>query len=119
MEFDEYQKKAAKYDLFEVSSDLKEVGFIEKVLGLTGEAGETADKIKKILRDKDGMVSDKDRESVTKELGDVLWYVAAIARYLGVDLSEVAEGNINKLESRYQRNKLHGAGDERWKNLRF
>jgi len=113
MEFDEYQKKAAKYDLFEVSSDLKEVGFIEKVLGLTGEAGETADKIKKILRDKDGMVSDKDRESVTKELGDVLWYVAAIARYLGVDLSEVAEGNINKLESRYQRNKLHGAGDER------
>lgn len=113
MEFDEYQKKAAKYDLFEVSSDLKEVGFIEKVLGLTGEAGETADKIKKVLRDKDGMVSDEDRESITKELGDVLWYVAAIARYLGVDLSEVAEGNINKLESRYQRNKLHGAGDER------
>lgn len=113
MEFDEYQKKAAKYDLFEVSSDLKEVGFIEKVLGLTGEAGETADKIKKILRDKDGMISDEDRESVTKELGDVLWYVAAIARYLGADLSEVAEGNINKLESRYQRNKLHGAGDER------
>lgn len=113
MEFDEYQKKAAKYDLFEVSSDLKEVGFIEKVLGLTGEAGETADKIKKILRDKGGMVSDEDRESVTKELGDVLWYVAAIARCLGVDLSEVAEGNINKLESRYQRNKLHGAGDER------
>ena len=113
MEFDEYQKKAAKYDLFEVSSDLKEVGFIEKVLGLTGEAGETADKIKKILRDKDGTVSDEDRESATKELGDVLWYVAAIARYLGVDLSEVAEGNINKLESRYQRNKLHGAGDER------
>lgn len=113
MEFDEYQKKAAKYDLFEVSSDLKEVGFIEKVLGLAGEAGETADKIKKILRDKDGTVSDEDRESVTKELGDVLWYVAAIARYLGVDLYEVAEGNINKLESRYQRNKLHGAGDER------
>ena len=46
MEFDEYQKKAAKYDLFEVSSDLKEVGFIEKVLGLTGEAGETAEEIK-------------------------------------------------------------------------
>ena len=52
MKFDEYQEKAAKYDLFEVTADLKEVGFIEKVLGLTGEAGETADKIKKILRDK-------------------------------------------------------------------
>ena len=50
MDFDEYQKKAAKYDLAKVTADLKAVGFIEKVLGLTGEAGETADKIKKILR---------------------------------------------------------------------
>lgn len=113
MGFDEYQKKAAKYDFFEVTDDLKEVGFVEKVLGLTGEAGETADKIKKILRDKNGVVSDEDRELTTKELGDVLWYVAGIARYLGVPLSEVAKGNIEKLESRYQRNKLHGEGDER------
>ena len=113
MEFDDYQKRAAKYDLFEVVSDFREVGFIEKVLGLTGEAGETADKIKKVLRDKDGVISDEDRESIAKELGDVLWYIAAIARYLGVELSEVANGNIDKLESRYQRDKLHGAGDER------
>ena len=49
MEFDEYQEKAAKYDFFEVTDSLSEVGFIEKVLGLTGEAGEAADKIKKIL----------------------------------------------------------------------
>ena len=113
MDFDEYQKKAAKYDLFEAGGDLKEVGFVEKVLGLTGEAGETADKIKKILRDKAGVVSDEDRELVVKELGDTLWYIAAIARYLKVDLSEVASGNIDKLESRYQRNKLHGEGDKR------
>ena len=113
MDFNEYQEKAAKYDLFEVVSDLKEVGFIEKVLGLTGEAGETADKIKKILRDKDGVVTDEDRDLVVKELGDTLWYIAAIARYLEVDLSEVASGNIDKLESRYQRNKLHGEGDKR------
>lgn len=113
MGFDEYQKKAAKYDFFEVTVDLKEVGFVEKVLGLTGEAGETADKIKKILRDKNGVVSDEDRQLTAKELGDVLWYVAGIARYLGVPLSEVAKGNIEKLESRYQRNKLHGEGDER------
>ena len=113
MEFKEYQEKAAKYDLFEVTTDLKKVGFTEKVLGLTGEAGETADKIKKILRDKNGIISEENRDLVIKELGDTLWYIAAIARYLGVELSEVASGNIDKLESRYQRNKLHGEGDER------
>ncbi len=113
MKFDEYQDKAKKYDFFEATEDLKEVGFIEKVLGLAGEAGETADKIKKLLRDKNGVISDEDRASIVKELGDTLWYLAATARYLGVPLSEVASGNIEKLEGRYQRNKLHGAGDER------
>lgn len=113
MEFDEYQKKAAKYDLADATSDLKSVGFIEKVLGLVGEAGETADKIKKILRDKDGKASDEDRALVVKELGDTLWYIASIARYFDISLSEVASGNIEKLESRRQRNKLHGEGDER------
>ena len=113
MDFNEYQKKAAKYDLSKKTSDLKAVGFIEKVLGLTGEAGETADKIKKILRDKDGVVSDEDRDLIIKELGDTLWYIASIARYLVVPLSKVADGNIEKLESRYQRDRLHGEGDER------
>ncbi len=113
MNFDEYQEKAAKYDLAEATTDLKAVGFIEKVLGLAGEAGETADKIKKILRDKEGVASEEDHELVVKELGDTLWYIASIARYLGVPLSSVASGNIEKLESRYQRNKLHGEGDER------
>ena len=113
MEFDKYQKMTAKYDLAKATNNLKEVGFIEKVLGLVGEAGETADKIKKILRDKDGAVSDEDKDLVIKELGDTLWYIAAIARYLEVPLSEVASGNIDKLESRYQRNQIHGEGDKR------
>ena len=111
-EFDEYQKAIVKYDTYS-KCDLKEVGFVEKVLGLTGEAGETADKIKKILRDKDGVVSDEDRTAICKELGDVLWYLASIARYLELPLSEVAGKNVAKLEDRYQRNKIHGAGDER------
>ena len=113
MNFDEYQKKAAKYDLAKATDNLKDIGFIEKALGLVGEAGETADKIKKILRDKDGVVSDEDKELISKELGDTLWYVAAIARYLDIPLSEIASENIDKLESRYQRNKLHGEGDKR------
>lgn len=113
MKFDDYQKKTKKYDFFEATEILKQPGFIEKVLGLAGEAGEVADKIKKILRDKNGVVSDDDRAAVIKELGDTLWYIAAISRYLGVPLSEVASINIDKLESRYQRNRLHGEGDER------
>lgn len=112
MEFNEYQEKIIKYDTFS-KCDLKEVGFIEKVLGLAGEAGETADKIKKILRDKNGVLTDEDRIGVTKELGDVLWYLASIARYLDIPLSEIAVSNITKLEDRYQRNKIHGTGDNR------
>lgn len=113
MEFDEYQEKAAKYDLSKATADLKDPGFIEKVLGLVGEAGETADKIKKLIRDKNGVISKEDSDLVVKELGDTLWYIASIARYLDIPLSEVASGNIDKLESRYQRNKIHGEGDKR------
>lgn len=112
MEMDKYQEQIKKYDTFS-KCELSEVGFIEKVLGLTGEAGETADKIKKILRDKGGNISDEDREAICKELGDVLWYLASIARYLDLPLSEVASRNVEKLEDRYQRNKIHGSGDER------
>lgn len=113
MEFDDYQKRAKKYDFFKPTGDLKDIGFIEKALGLTGEAGEVADKIKKIIRDKDGKISDEDRTAVAKELGDTLWYLAAIARYLKIPLSKVAQGNLDKLESRQKRNKLHGEGDNR------
>ncbi|MBR3138384.1 nucleoside triphosphate pyrophosphohydrolase family protein [Candidatus Saccharibacteria bacterium] len=113
MKFDEYQKKAAKYDLAKPTSDLKDPGFIEKILGLVGEAGETADKIKKLIRDKNGEVSSEDKELVTKELGDTLWYIASISRYLNVPLSKIASQNINKLEDRYQRNQIHGEGDKR------
>lgn len=113
MNFDDYQKKTKEYDLGVSTGNYKEVAFIEKVLGLTGEAGEAADKVKKILRDKDGIISEDDKKEITKELGDVIWYVAAIARYLDVDFSEVAKMNIDKLESRKQRNLLHGAGDNR------
>lgn len=113
MRLDEYQEKAKEFDFFEATDDLLAPGFLEKVLGLSGEAGEAADKVKKIIRDKGGKLSLEDRAAVVKELGDVLWYVANVARYLNVSLSEVAEGNIEKLSSRKQRNKLHGEGDER------
>ena len=113
MNLDKYQKRAAEFDLFETTVDLKSPGFLEKVLGLAGEAGEAADKVKKVIRDKGGYASAEDKEAIIKELGDVLWYVANVARYMGVSLSEVAGNNIEKLESRKKRNKLHGEGDNR------
>ncbi len=113
MNLDKYQKRAAEFDLFETSVDLKAPGFLEKVLGLVGEAGEAADKVKKVIRDKGGYASEEDKATIVEELGDVLWYVANVARYMGVSLSEIAEGNIKKLESRKKRNKLRGEGDNR------
>ena len=109
----EYQAKAAKYDLFKATGNYNTVAFVEKVLGLGGEAGETADKVKKILRDKDGLIDEEDKLEVAKELGDVLWYVASIARYLDVPLGDVAKLNLKKLEDRYKRNLIHGQGDNR------
>ncbi len=83
------------------------------ILGLNGEAGEVAEKFKKILRDKGGVVSPEDRDAIKKELGDVLWYLSAISGELGLGLEDVAEGNISKLFDRAARNVLHGDGDDR------
>ena len=125
LKLDEYQRAATKYDTYSAYFEgtmkygkdgivaATEGGLLEKMLGLPGEAGEVADKFKKILRDKNGVISLSDREEVAKELGDVLWYVAMISEYLELPLSEVAKMNLDKLESRYVRNKIHGAGDNR------
>lgn len=113
MDFDTYQREAQKYDTGRPGGGLESAAFMEKVLGLAGESGEVVDKVKKILRDEGGEISDAARTALLKELGDVLWYVASIARYLEAPLSGVAQDNLAKLESRYRRGKIHGAGDER------
>jgi NTP pyrophosphatase (non-canonical NTP hydrolase) len=82
-------------------------------LGLAGEAGEVAEHAKKAIRDDGGSVSDERKDSMSKELGDVLWYVAQIATELGLDLNEIADQNLQKLLSRQQRGVLSGSGDER------
>ena len=91
----------------------KETGILYTTLGLTGEAGEVADKVKKIIRDHGGEMDDDARESIMLELGDVLWYVANLTTELGYSLRDVAGANIQKLTDRQQRNKLHGSGDSR------
>lgn len=82
-------------------------------LGLIGEAGEVAEKIKKILRDKNGEWGPGDRAAIVKELGDVLWYLSALCTEFQVDLEYVALTNLEKLQSRQQRNTLQGSGDDR------
>lgn len=84
-----------------------------QVLGLSDESGEVLGKFKKLLRDKQGIVSAEDKKEIMKELGDVLWYVNSVAHLLGYTLDEVAQANIDKLASRQQRGKLHGSGDNR------
>ena len=91
--------------------------FIYPTLGLVGEAGEVAEKIKKLIRDSGvedpTLVSDSDRQEIKKELGDVLWYLTQIATEFGIELSDVAETNLAKLKSRMERGQLGGNGDNR------
>ena len=88
----------------------KETALAYLTLGLSGEAGEIANKAKKLIRDGDN--PDK-REEIGKELGDVCWYLAVLAEELGMNLGKIMEDNIEKLSSRKQRGTLGGSGDNR------
>ncbi|MEB3322896.1 MAG: nucleoside triphosphate pyrophosphohydrolase family protein [Synechococcaceae cyanobacterium] len=82
-------------------------------LGLCGEAGEVAEKVKKVLRDNDGRFDPGAVEQIALELGDVLWYVAQLATELDLRLEDIAEANLTKLASRAARNVIGGSGDRR------
>jgi NTP pyrophosphatase (non-canonical NTP hydrolase) len=107
--FDEYQTRARQTARYPVIGH----GVIYPTLGLTNEAGEVSGKIKKIFRDKQGVISDADRNALLAELGDVLWYVAQVATELDLSLNEIAEHNIAKLLDRQSRNVIQGEGDNR------
>lgn len=83
------------------------------ILGLIGEAGEVANKYKKVLRDDGGILTPKKREELIAELGDVLWYLAALSHDLGTSLNIIAEDNLLKLEDRKTRGVIQGSGDNR------
>lgn len=106
MTLNDYQASAA-------TTDRPNLPLTYYALGLTGEAGEVADKLKKTIRDDGGTMTDAKREGLVLELGDVLWYVAALARHLGVSLDVVAEMNLAKLKDRAARGVLGGSGDGR------
>ena len=108
MKLNEYQEKAAKTAMYPA-----EVGIAYVTMGLAGEAGEIANKVKKVYRDDGGVLTVAAQEQLAKEVGDVLWYVAMMAKEFGYTLEEVAQMNVDKLESRYKRGAIQGEGDER------
>lgn len=109
MNFTDYQTKSR------VTAKYPAIGHavIYPALGLVNEAGEVAGKIKKIFRDKDGVVGEAEREALKAELGDVLWYIAQVCTELDLSLDEVAESNLTKLLDRQARGKIQGDGDNR------
>jgi NTP pyrophosphatase (non-canonical NTP hydrolase) len=105
----EYQELSRRTATYPGAGD----NIVYPTLGLAGEAGEVAEKVKKLLRDDDGVMSRERREALAGELGDVLWYVAQVATEAGLDLDAIAQGNLDKLLSRQRRGVLSGSGDSR------
>lgn len=108
LSFSEYQALAKTTAIYP-----ENVKVVYPALGLCGETGEVAEKIKKVFRDGNGTISDDKKQELAKELGDVMWYLAAMCTDLGLDMGEVAHMNYQKLVDRQQRNVLHGSGDNR------
>ncbi len=109
MDLFEYQSRSRATAVYPGAGE----NLLYPTLGLCGEAGEVAEKIKKMIRDDDGVLTDERRAALAKELGDVLWYLAQLATEAGLELDAIAEANIEKLSSRQRRNVLQGSGDDR------
>lgn len=108
MNISDYQDQATKTAIYNDADVI-----IYPSLGLLSEAGEVAGKVKKVLRDRNGNFSPEDRWAIADELGDVLWYVAALCYDLGTPMELVARRNLDKLNSRLTRGVLGGSGDNR------
>lgn len=111
--FKQYQQQAFTTALYPEHGTGSWGALAYTALGLNGEAGEVAEKIKKIFRDHGGVVTPEKRTELEKEIGDVLWYLAGTCTELGIDLEEIAERNLDKLFDRRDRGMLKGSGDNR------
>lgn len=109
MELTDYQERSRVTAVYPDAG----ANLLYPTLGLCGEAGEVAEKVKKMVRDDGGVLSAQRRDALAGELGDVLWYVAQLATEAGLDLDAIARDNLDKLRSRRERGVVRGSGDER------
>jgi NTP pyrophosphatase (non-canonical NTP hydrolase) len=109
VEISDYQRSSRATAVYPDAGD----NLTYPALGLCGEAGEVAEKVKKAIRDDGGVLTDERRAALAAELGDVLWYVAQLATEADLDLGAIAEDNLSKLVSRRERGVLQGSGDSR------
>jgi NTP pyrophosphatase (non-canonical NTP hydrolase) len=109
MDCDDYQRAAMRTARDKEAPD----EFMHLVLGLVGEAGEIAEKVKKLVRDDNSDLARLDRDDMAAEIGDVLWYSAVLANFLDLSLNDVAQRNVDKLADRQRRAVLGGSGDQR------
>jgi len=107
-DLDMYQKVALTTAIYP-----REQAIIYPTLGLTGEAGEVANKVKKIIRDGSNSKDEKLVSEIKAEIGDCLWYIAVLADDFDIKLSDIASANIEKLALRQKNNTIHGSGDDR------
>ena len=107
-DLDLYQKVALTTAIYP-----REQAIIYPTLGLTGEAGEVANKVKKIIRDGSDKNDDSLVSEIKSEIGDCLWYIAVLANDFNIKLSDIASANLEKLEKRKQKGTIHGSGDNR------
>ena len=107
-DLDMYQKVALTTAIYP-----REQAIIYPTLGLTGEAGEVANKVKKIIRDGSNKNDDSMVSEIKSEIGDCLWYIAVLANDFNIKLSDIASANLEKLEKRKQKGTIHGSGDNR------
>jgi NTP pyrophosphatase (non-canonical NTP hydrolase) len=112
LSFTDYQLQTAETAIYPGAGTGNISALVYVALGL-GESGEVQGKVKKILRDNAGVITDEARTEIAKELGDILWYVARAADEIGYSLEVVAQGNLDKLNSRKERGVLTGSGDNR------
>lgn len=109
MTLQDYQHEAAKTGIYDHGKAMEYLA-----LGLASEAGEVAGKIKKIIRDKERVMTDQDKIDISLELGDVLWYVSEMARVVAqTELENVGQLNVQKLRLRQQTGTIGGSGDHR------
>ena len=109
MDFKTYQKQAR------LTAQYPNLGSnnIYPTLGLVGEAGEVAEKVKKVIRDKNEIFDNESKLGIKKELGDVLWYVANLCTEFNFNLDDVAFQNLEKLKLRTTKGTISGSGDDR------